>query len=273
MKKLFTLLAVSAAAMTSQAQLNLSNGATAPDWTVTDVHGGTHTLYDITASGKSVLIDFFFTTCGPCQAAAPTVTAFYQKYGCNTSDVFVISIDTGDDNAAVLAYESQYAGANSNPSASGTQGGGDAVVSAYGPAAFPTVCIIGTDNKIKANDVWPINSVADIEGAFSGAGITITEQSCASVGVAELTAMTKFSMYPNPANNVANISFEMMESEVVVLEVYNLVGEKVSSSQINGTTGLNTFEMDLTDFESGQYLVNVIVNDVNVKSSQLQVIK
>ena len=45
-----------------------SVGQTVSDFTVTDVHGNTHTLSSITASGQWVLIDFFFTTCPPCQS-------------------------------------------------------------------------------------------------------------------------------------------------------------------------------------------------------------
>ena len=48
--------------MSLNAQTTLT---TAVDFTVTDVHGNTHTLFDYLADGKHVVIDFFFTTCGP----------------------------------------------------------------------------------------------------------------------------------------------------------------------------------------------------------------
>ena len=53
------------------------------DFTVTDIHGGTHTLYDYTSAGKYVYIDFSFVACVPCQGFAPKFNEFYDKYGCN----------------------------------------------------------------------------------------------------------------------------------------------------------------------------------------------
>ena len=55
-----------------QLAANAQIGNTAPDFTATDTHGETHTLYDYLEDGKIVVLDFFYTTCGPCQFYTPT---------------------------------------------------------------------------------------------------------------------------------------------------------------------------------------------------------
>lgn len=238
----------------SNAQLSLAVGSTAPNWTVTDVHGHTHTLYDITAGGQAVLIDFFFTTCGPCQATAPIITRFYQKYGCNEGDIYVISIDSGDTDAEVLAYEATYPGSNSNPSASGIDGGGDAVVSAYGPVAYPTVCLIGTDNKLKNIDIWPIGSIADIENAVSAAGITINQMDCA-LGLENSTAI-EYSIYPNPSQGELKIKLNAAFNSGSV-SIIDLAGKVVLNESISGLNGSDELILDLSGLENGHYSISL----------------
>lgn len=41
------------------AQAQLADGSTAPDFTLTDINGQTHHLYDYLGAGKTVIIDFF----------------------------------------------------------------------------------------------------------------------------------------------------------------------------------------------------------------------
>ena len=53
------------------------------------------------------------------------------------------------------------------PTASGLDGGGGAVHSAYGPAAYPTIFLVGPDGLIKNEDIWPISGVSTFENAFS----------------------------------------------------------------------------------------------------------
>ena len=104
MKKLYTTFTLCLALVSINAQTSLT---TAVDFTVTDVHGETHNLFSLLNEGKYVIVDFFFTTCGPCIASVPTLNKSFTDYGCNTGEVFYISIDDGDTDAEVLQYENK----------------------------------------------------------------------------------------------------------------------------------------------------------------------
>lgn len=260
---------------TAQAQvLNFSVGDVCPDFTVTDVHGNTHSLYSITSQGKYVMLDFFFTTCPPCQQTVPYFSELHEKYGCNDGDLFCLAIDNGDNDAQVLTYENTYGGSFSHaPAASGTQGGGNAVVTTVGIAAYPTYTLIGPDNKFINTDIWPIASVSDFESAFPS-GSNITPQACTSVSVEEAVEAPTMQIYPNPAQLATRVAIQFVETGNASLELYDLTGKKLISRNLgNVNASQEEVELALDDLQNGFYLVEVKQNGRVLATQKLNVVR
>jgi hypothetical protein len=72
-----------------------------------------------------------------------------------------------------------------------------------------------------------------------------------------------FSYYPNPVKNTLNLSYN---KEISNVDVFNLLGQKVSSTKINS----NNAQIDLSNLSKGAYMVKV-TSDTQVKT--IKVIK
>lgn len=165
MKKLFTLILALAFGFGLKAQCPLTQ---AVDFTATDVHGTEVHLFDILDGGQYVLIDFFFTTCGPCQQATPKVVESYYAMGCNMHDVFYMEIATGDSEAACLNWVNTYG--VEYPTISG-EAGGTAICNQYQIPAYPTLILIAPDRSIVIQDLWPISNAQTVITALEQHGL------------------------------------------------------------------------------------------------------
>ena len=178
MKKVITLLLALAIGFGLKAQCPLTQ---AVDFTATDVHGTEVHLFDILDGGQYVLIDFFFTTCGPCQQATPKVVESYYAMGCNMHDVFYMEIATGDSDAACLNWVNTYG--VEYPTISGAAGG-TGICNQYQIPAYPTLIVIAPDHSIVIQDLWPINNAQTIITTLEGLGL---QQHDCNEPVGELT--------------------------------------------------------------------------------------
>lgn len=165
MKKLFTFIFAIALSLNVLAQCPLT---TAVDFTATDCHGTEVHLFDILDGGQYVLVDFFFTTCGPCQQATPKVVESYYAFGCNMHDVFYVEISDRDSDAACQNWTNTYG--VEYPTIGGPAGGGT-ICNQYQIGAFPTVILIAPDRSILINDLWPINNAQTVITQLEAYGI------------------------------------------------------------------------------------------------------
>ena len=165
MKKLFTLMLALVIGLGLKAQCPLTQ---AVDFTATDVHGTEVHLFDILEGEQYVLIDFFFTTCGPCQQATPKIVESYYAMGCNQHDVFYMEIATGDSEAACLNWVNTYG--VEYPTISGAAGG-TGICSQYGIQQYPTVILIAPSHQIVIQDLWPIGNAQAVISALEAQGV------------------------------------------------------------------------------------------------------
>jgi thiol-disulfide isomerase/thioredoxin len=129
----------------TQEQPILTAGAVAPDFTVQDVTGKTAHLADF--SGKVVVLDFWSTWCGPCQASLPATDKLAKKY--KGKDVVFLPVCSWDDKSAFTPWVKQRknwtmkfyfdpAGRGAKNIASGL----------YKVSGIPTQFVIGKDGKV-----------------------------------------------------------------------------------------------------------------------------
>lgn len=85
----------------SVSRAQLTNGSTAPDFTLTDINGTTHHLYDYLDAGKTVYLDFFAAHCPTCwnYKNSGNMSNLYTSYGPNGSDeIMIIAIELDANN-------------------------------------------------------------------------------------------------------------------------------------------------------------------------------
>ena len=117
----------------------------APDFTLTDQYGNTHTLSDY--KGKTVFLNFWATWCGPCKSEMPDVQALYEAYDENAGDLVVLGVanpgiqDVSQDEVEKFLTDHGY----TFPVLMDTTG---QVFAYYGISAFPTTFMIDANGNV-----------------------------------------------------------------------------------------------------------------------------
>ncbi len=99
------------------------------------------------------------------------------------------------------------------------------------------------------------------EGSDFGS-MASTEFTTGWVGIEEEITSSDLSVFPNPFNEKANISFSLNNTQKVVINVYSLMGEKVKTIDMGVlSSGSQLVELDRSALANGVYLVTLNINN------------
>lgn len=127
------------------------------------------------------------------------------------------------------------------------------------------VGIVDTDD-----DISEFNESATDNGMFlaASASETITYTSGGATAIQE-TTITESNIYPNPVENIAQVSFTLKQSSDVGISIYDLSGKLVSKSNYSAMqTGKHIVQFSTSDLNSGIYYTE-ISDGTNVETQKL----
>ncbi|MBD3426673.1 MAG: redoxin domain-containing protein [Candidatus Omnitrophica bacterium] len=137
---LVMLILLAGGVLSCQSSSAVSDGQTAPDFTLKDISGNDFSLSN--TEGKVVILDFWATWCPPCRMEVPHFEALYRRYKSEGLVIVGVSLDrAGAAPVREFAREADV----SYPLVMGDQ----ATVSAYGGIrGIPTTFIIDRQGRI-----------------------------------------------------------------------------------------------------------------------------
>jgi len=268
MKYFLTLLFVSFFAIISYGQL--PDGSIAPDFTVTDINGEEHNLYEKLDEGKTVILDIYATWCSPCWNfhSSHVLTDIWNELGPDgTDEVFIIAIEGDLDTNSDDLY-----GAGSNTKGNwveGTpypivdetegQGGLGTIASDYMVVAFPAVYFICPDRSVSKigwqSVVSEYSSLVDSCFRYQGENnLRITAYSGVEGTICEAVDFTP------------SISFQNLGNQTATSATFDFTING-TTEQFNWEGNLPTFQFAELDFSNvTAFSTDILIEIVDVNS-------
>lgn len=123
----------------------------APDFTLVDQFGNSHTLSEY--KGKTVFLNFWATWCGPCRMEMPYIQKVYEEYGSNGGDVIILGVanpktEEYPNNSDVSQEEVEHFLSENGYTYPVVMDLDGSIFATYGIQAFPTTFMIDKNGNV-----------------------------------------------------------------------------------------------------------------------------
>lgn len=95
------------------------------------------------------------------------------------------------------------------------------------------------------------------------------------IGVEEINTigLNSFTVNPNPARDMATLNFDLQGSHYIAYEVRDITGKLMDWKNIGQFSGANNYQLDVSSYPVGQYVVRLVIDGEHLVPTQLQVTK
>ena len=217
---------------------------TATNFTTDDCNGISHSLFDELDNGNVIVIAWVMP-CNPC--ATYTLPAYSAVQSFSTSNPGKVHFYLVDDFANTNCATLTSWGNSNNMPLNTTFSSSDISMSDYGTNGMPKVVVLGggTDHTVFLNKNDNKINFTGVQGAINDAlNAPLGTEQAESYHFQLLT-------FPNPVNNILNVSYAKGKSETITFSVIDVLG-KIVIQEKELTTAI-----DVSSLNNGNYFLKV----------------
>ncbi|AEA45271.1 redoxin family protein [Fluviicola taffensis] len=239
----------------------LQTGSIAPNFTLTDINGSTHTLYDYLDAGKTVYLDFFACHCPYCwnYHNSHALSNLYDQYGPNTAsnDVFVFAIEFDPNNGNNEFYgisgntQGNWVAGTNYPQINPEGGERDAIISDYEVNLYPLIYAICPDRTIT------------VIGTKNTSQLYAHAATCAPLGLQNLEETFSVSQHEATITIQSSMNFDANQTTIILTDIQ---GKQLLRKSFSG----NIETLDLKDINHGIYFIQIVGERQIVFSKKIQ---
>lgn len=261
MKTLKIILASITFSFCTYGNAQLQNGTIAPNFTLADLNGSQHTLYDYLDKGKTVYIKFFATYCPYCWNYHNThaLNDLYTSYGpgTNSDSVFVFAIEvnakngTNEFNGISGATQGNWVDGIDFPIINPEGNDLKTIVKNYNVNYYPLVYAICPDKTIK------VIGTQTAEVLYKHVG------TCKTLDISESNEKESFLISNNNQFLAIDLKSAVLNANTN-LQLIDLNGRVLKTVNVTDSE----FNVSIEDFQVGTYFLRLIENDKVIKYSK-----
>ena len=226
---------------------------TATDFTTDDCNGVSHNLFSELDAGNVIVISWVMPCAG---CVAPSLEAYYAVQSFNTSHAgrvhFYIASDDGQD--ACSSFNNW--GADNDMPLNTTFNSEDLDMEDYDTPGMPKVVVLGGSQ----HTIFYNQNPNSLTPTFSGVQNAIVDALAAPLAI-DQSLINKFeiSTYPNPVNNVLNITYSKIQAIRINFSIVDILGKVVLSSEENLSYSINPSikSINVSALNNGNYFLEI----------------
>jgi hypothetical protein len=238
--------------------VTISKAQTAMQFSGLDCNGNSVDLYADLDAGKAVVLFYYMPSCGSCPPPAQKIQAMANNINA-TYPGRVKAYAYPYQNSTTCAYSSSWVSSNGLSAIYTPMDSGATQVAYYGGFGMPTVVLVGgADHRVMFSTL-----------SFSTSDTIIMRDSILSLftttGIKDLpSAVSAFSVYPNPAADHITINIDLEESSDLLIDVADLGGKQLAVLMNEKQNGQVNKQYSLTELPDGNYFIRLHANGKTV---------